>query len=92
VSQPLLGPQFAALQQAQTQKSILLHDSKEQRQHDFFVFENSVIPGGYHEKKHCEAFWKNKMLTGVVGLPFSEMPHRILCSGIMQADKYTKKI
>ncbi len=80
MSQPLLGPQFAALQQAQTQKPILLHDSKEQLQHDFFVFENSVIPGGYHEK-NSEAFLENKMLTGVVGLPFSEMPHGILCSG-----------
>jgi hypothetical protein len=38
VSQPLLGPQFPALQQAQTPKTNFTASSKEQLQHDFICF------------------------------------------------------
>jgi hypothetical protein len=89
VSQPLLGPQFPALQQAQTPKTNFTARSKEQLQHDFICFwkfcDTWWISGGYPLDIMKKTLWgilKNKMLTGV-GLPFSEMPHGILCSGSM---------
>ncbi len=92
------GHSFQPSNKLKPQKPTLLQVQKSNCNMILFVFENSEIRGGYlvgtcwiSWKKTLWGILENKMLTGVVGLPFSEMPPGDLMLW-KHASKYTKKL